>query len=142
MKNYEFDGVIIGTGHNALVLAGYLAKSGLKVAVLERTCFIGGGADTFPSPFHPGFVHEYHSQFHRNIPNLPWHNDLELDQYGLEYIYPQVNNGMPLSDGRGLIVHANPNLTKKSSERFSKKMPGIILKSTTSTRIWTAGSGS
>ena len=95
MINYELDSVIIGAGHNALVLAGYLAKSGLKVAVLERTAFIGGGAGTFPSPFHPGFVHEYHSQFHRNIPNLPWYSDLELDQYGLEYIYPQVNNGMP-----------------------------------------------
>ena len=121
MKNYEFDSVIIGAGHNALVLAGYLAKSGLKVAVLERTAFVGGGAGTFPSPFHPGFVHEYHSQFHRNIPNLPWYSDLELDQYGLEYIYPEVNNGMPLSDGRCLIVHADPNVTKKSIERFSKK---------------------
>jgi len=56
-----------------------------------------------PSPWHPGFIHEYHSQFHRNIPNLPWHNDLELDKHGLEYIYPQVNNGMPLSDGRCLV---------------------------------------
>ncbi len=121
MKTYEFDGVIIGGGHNALVLAGYLAKSGLKVAVLERTAFIGGGCGTFPSPFFPGFVHEYHSQFHRNIPALPWYKDLELHNYGVEYIYPQVNNGMPLSDGRCLIVHADPNVTKKSIERFSHK---------------------
>jgi phytoene dehydrogenase-like protein len=121
MSTQEFDSVVIGAGHNALVLAGYLAKSGLKVAVLERTAFVGGGAGTFPSPWHPGFIHEYHSQFHRNIPNLPWHNDLELDKHGLEYIYPQVNNGMPLSDGRCLVVHADPEVTKKSIERFSKK---------------------
>ncbi|MBI4457101.1 MAG: NAD(P)/FAD-dependent oxidoreductase [Acidobacteria bacterium] len=121
MKTYQFDGIIIGGGHNALVLAGYMAKSGLKVAILERTAFIGGGAGTFPSPFFPGFVHEYHSQFHRNIPALPWYQDLELDNYGVEYIYPPVNNGMPLSDGRCLIIHADPNVTKKSLERFSKK---------------------
>ncbi|MCZ6877591.1 MAG: NAD(P)/FAD-dependent oxidoreductase [Acidobacteria bacterium] len=121
MRKYEFDGVIIGAGHNALVMAGYLAKSGLKVAVLERTAFVGGGAGTFPSPFHPGFVHEYHSQFHRAIPSLPWYKDLDLDNYGLEYIYPPVNNGMPLSDGRNLIVHADPEITRKSIARFSKK---------------------
>ncbi|MBI4454346.1 MAG: NAD(P)/FAD-dependent oxidoreductase [Acidobacteria bacterium] len=121
MKTHEFDGVIIGAGHNALVLAGYLAKSGLKVAVLEKTGFIGGGAGTFPSPYYPGFLHEYHSQFHRNVPNLPWYTDLELDNYGVEYIFPPVNNGMPLSDGRCLIIHADPNITKKSLERFSRK---------------------
>ena len=121
MSNQEFDVVMIGAGHNALVTAGYLAKSGLSVAVLERTAFVGGGAGTFPSPYHPGFLHEYHSQFHRNIPNLPWFEDLQLDQYGLEYIYPPVNNGMPLSDGRALIVHADPEETRKNIERFSKK---------------------
>lgn len=121
MATYEYDGVIIGSGHNALILAGYMAKSGMKVAVLERTPFVGGGAGTFPSPFHPGFSHEYHSQFHRNIPSMPWFKDLELDKYGLEYIYPPVNNGMPLSDGRCLLVHADPELTRKSIERFSKK---------------------
>jgi phytoene dehydrogenase-like protein len=121
MVTQTFDGVIIGAGHNALVLAGYLAKSGLQVAVLERTAFIGGGAGTFPSPFHPGFVHEYHSQFHRNVPGLPWWNDLGLDQYGVEYLYPQVNNGMPLADGRCLIVHADPDVTRRSLARFSKR---------------------
>jgi phytoene dehydrogenase-like protein len=121
MKTHTFDGVIIGGGHNALVLAGYLAKSGLTVAVLERTAFVGGGAGTFPSPFVPGFVHEYHSQFHRNVPSLPWYRDLELDRYGVEYIYPPVNNGMPLSDGRCLIVHADPAVTRRSLERFSKR---------------------
>jgi len=121
MSTQEFDVVMIGAGHNALVTAGYLAKSGLSVVVLERTAFVGGGAGTFPSPYHPGFLHEYHSQFHRNIPNLPWYEDLQLAQYGLEYIYPPVNNGMPLSDGRALIVHADPEETRKNIARFSKK---------------------
>ncbi|SRR5579884_437179 len=121
MAPYDFDGVIIGGGHNALVLAGYMAKSGLKVAVLERTPELGGGLGTIPSPFYPGFYHEFHSQFHRNIPHLPWFKDLELADYGVEYIYPQVNNGMPLSDGRCLLVHADPDITRKSIARFSRK---------------------
>ncbi|MGD0232488.1 MAG: NAD(P)-binding protein, partial [Syntrophorhabdales bacterium] len=34
MRELEFDGIIIGAGPNGLCTAGYLAKAGLKVAVL------------------------------------------------------------------------------------------------------------
>ena len=121
MKTYEFDGVIIGGGHNALVLAGYMAKSGLKVAILERTSHIGGGLATEEYPLYPGFYHEYHAQFHRNVPNLPWFKDLELSEYGVEYIYPEVNNGMPFKSGKNLIIHADPNVSRKSIGRISKR---------------------
>jgi phytoene dehydrogenase-like protein len=39
-----FDAVVVGGGHNGLVAAGYLAKSGLRVAVLERLDHVGGAA--------------------------------------------------------------------------------------------------
>jgi phytoene dehydrogenase-like protein len=40
----EYDAVVVGGGHNGLVAAGYLAKSGLRVAVLERLDHVGGAA--------------------------------------------------------------------------------------------------
>ena len=40
MKNY--DAIVIGAGHNGLTNAAYLAKSGLKVLVLEKNDYIGG----------------------------------------------------------------------------------------------------
>ena len=40
----EYDGIIVGGGHNGLVCAAYLAKAGLKVAVVERNESMGGAA--------------------------------------------------------------------------------------------------
>ena len=40
----QFDTVVVGGGHNGLVAAGYLAKAGLRVAVLERLDHVGGAA--------------------------------------------------------------------------------------------------
>lgn len=42
----SFDTIIIGAGHNGLAAAGFLAKSGCKVVVLEASDHIGGGART------------------------------------------------------------------------------------------------
>ena len=37
----EYDTVIVGGGHNGLVAANYLARSGVKTAVLERRHVLG-----------------------------------------------------------------------------------------------------
>ena len=42
----DTDVLIIGAGHNGLVCAFYLARSGLKVTVLERRGVVGGAAVT------------------------------------------------------------------------------------------------
>ena len=40
----KYDAIVIGAGHNGLCNAAYLAKSGLKVLVLEKNDYIGGAA--------------------------------------------------------------------------------------------------
>ncbi|MCB8876282.1 phytoene desaturase family protein [Acidisoma silvae] len=49
----QYDVVVIGSGHNGLVCANYLARKGMKVAVLERRHVIGGAAVT--EEIHPGY---------------------------------------------------------------------------------------
>ena len=42
----NFDIIVIGSGHNGLTTACYLAKAGMNVAVFERRDEIGGAVCT------------------------------------------------------------------------------------------------
>jgi phytoene dehydrogenase-like protein len=74
----QFDSIIIGAGHNGLVCAAYLAKSGQRVLVLEASDSPGGLAAN--REFHPGFstaVAHSVSHFSRKIAA-----DLQLASHG------------------------------------------------------------
>jgi phytoene dehydrogenase-like protein len=45
-----WDGIILGTGHNSLVLQAYLARCGLRVLSLARAMLLGGGLATVENP--------------------------------------------------------------------------------------------
>jgi phytoene dehydrogenase-like protein len=49
----QYDSIVIGAGHNGLVCAAYLARSGQRVLVLEAGPAPGGLASSYE--FHPGF---------------------------------------------------------------------------------------
>ena len=50
----RYDAIIIGGGHHGTIMACYLAKAGMSVAVLERHTAFGGGAISEEGPS-PGF---------------------------------------------------------------------------------------
>ncbi len=62
-----WDGIIVGAGHNALVLQAYLGKAGLKVLSIDRRHIAGGGLSTMEDPRRPGFLHNTHAFFQRAI---------------------------------------------------------------------------
>ena len=115
----EFDGIIVGGGHNGLTTAAYLARAGLSVAVIERNPEMGGGCSTEEITL-PGFKHSTHSNYHL-LAEGPVPGDLDLARYGLSYVYPQVQHAMIFDDGAAVTVHRDPEKTAASFARFSQK---------------------
>lgn len=92
------DVAIIGGGHNGLVCAGYLAKAGLEVCVLERRGVLGGAAAT--EEFHPGFRNSVAS-YTVSLLNPRVIEELELSAHGLSIIERPIPNFWPLGTEPG-----------------------------------------
>ena len=116
-----YDGIILGTGHNALVLQAYLARAGLRVLSLDRAAAAGGGLATIENPRLPGFFHNIHSFFHRAVTAMPWYRDLELERHGAVYVEPELNVALILPDGRSLEWWLDFDKTVDSVAEFSKR---------------------
>jgi len=112
----SYDVTIIGGGHNGLVAACYLAKSGLKTLVLERREIVGGGAVT--EEIAPGFrvsaLDHAAGPFSAEIAA-----DLKLSQFGLEVIVPQARVLALGTDGRSLCVYEDVGRTVEEVQKFS-----------------------
>src|SRR5687768_17378901 len=117
----HYDALLLGTGHNALVLQAYLSRAGLRTLSLDRAAEPGGGLRTEVNPRLPGFVHHPHSFFHRAITRMPWFRDLELEGHGVRYLQPDLNVAMLLRDGRALEWWTDLERTAASFAEFSKK---------------------
>jgi hypothetical protein len=117
----EYDAIIIGAGHNGLILAAYLGKAGLRTLLIDRRHIAGGGLSTMEDPRHPGFLHNTHAFFQRAITAMPWFADLELERHGAHYIEPELNVALLTSDGRALEWWTDIDRTIESFSGFSKR---------------------
>lgn len=120
----RFDAVIIGAGHNGLVAAYYLARAGLKVALLERRDVVGGAAVT--EEFHPGFRNSTAS-YTVSLLQPKIIADMQLHRYGYRVVERPMANFLPLDDGRYLKVGGGLARTqaefRKFSERDAQRLP-------------------
>jgi phytoene dehydrogenase-like protein len=114
----RYDAIIIGAGHNGLVTAAYLGKSGKKVLVLERRPLVGGIAVT--EEVYPRF--KFFTCAHLAGSFAPEIiRDLALGQHGLEIPHRDLPLLAPLRDGGGLVIPNDPVKAAGSIGRFSQK---------------------
>jgi putative alpha-1,2-mannosidase len=130
----DYDGVVIGAGHNGLILQAYLARAGLKILMLERSLHVGGGLYTVEDNAHPGFYHNVHAVFLRAITATPWFRDLDLESFGARLVEPEVNVALHLEDGRCFVMHRDAEQTARSLARFSQPDADTFLRRASSWR--------
>ncbi len=109
------DVIIIGAGHNSLVAAGYLAKAGRRVVVLEKRSVIGGVATTEES--FPGFKISPCADTAGYLSDVV-KADLKLDSQ-VEIISLDPIASSPEPDGTHLTIWRDTARTVKEIERFS-----------------------
>jgi phytoene dehydrogenase-like protein len=111
----SYDAIVIGAGHNGLVCAAYLQRSGLKTLVVESTDRIGGACVT--EELFPGYrISTAAYSLSLLLPEIM--SDLEL---GLDIRPKDPESFSPVEGGEGLVMWRDPVKRHESISRFSKK---------------------
>ncbi|MCC6212124.1 MAG: NAD(P)/FAD-dependent oxidoreductase [Burkholderiales bacterium] len=116
----RYDFIVIGSGHNGLACAGYLARAGASVLVLERSARVGGSCHTAQATL-PGYLHNICSMVHTHIPLSPVYRDLELERHGVRYVYPDQLRGTIFPDHRCLVMYRDSAQMAAEIARFSAR---------------------
>ncbi|MGH2590584.1 MAG: phytoene desaturase family protein [Actinomycetota bacterium] len=112
-----YDAIVIGGGHNGLVSAGFLAKSGARTVVLEARGKTGGAADTSsPWPEHPDFKVTTYSYVMSLMPPTII-RELDLERHGYK-VTPFGPYYQAYPDGRSIKIYTDD--AKKNHESISQ----------------------
>lgn len=98
------DAVIIGSGPNGLAAGIRLAEEGLSVKIFEQAETVGGGTRTQELTL-PGFHHDVCSAIHPMAKASPYLGSLPLEDYGLEWIDPEIPLAHPLDDKPAAVLY-------------------------------------
>ena len=114
----EYDAIIIGAGHNGLTCGCYLAKAGLRVLILEEHSTIGGMTITEEITL-PGFKSDVHAFGYQLANTSPVPEELGLNRYGFELLYPEISFSHIFPDGNYITMYRSLERTIDSIRRFS-----------------------
>ena len=118
MGVFERDVVIIGGGHNGLACAGYLAKAGLDVLVLEKRDLVGGAAAT-EEPW-PGYRVSSASYVVSLMPPQVV-RELDLKRFGYEVSIITPDYFVPFPDGTSLTLWGDVERDAANIARFNER---------------------
>jgi len=116
MTDSTYDAIIIGAGHNGLVTAGYLARAGWKVLVLERRPIVGGACVT--EAVFPGYRVSTASYLVSLLQEKVV-RELELPRYGYKVFPKDPAYFAPYPDDRHLFMYQDMARTCQEIAKFS-----------------------
>ena len=120
----SYDAIVIGAGHNGLITAGYLARAGKKVLVVEARDVVGGACTS--EELIPGATWSS-CAFIASLLRPEIIADLELERYGLEMYQTEANEVSIFPDGSHLFVWKDMDKTLREIEKFSKRDAAAFL---------------
>jgi phytoene dehydrogenase-like protein len=99
----EYDVVVVGAGPNGLAAAITMAQAGYSVIVFEGKSSLGGGTRSLELT-QPGFIHDICSSVHPLGVSSKFFRSLPLDQYGLEWIFPEIPLAHPMDYQPAVLI--------------------------------------
>jgi len=115
----DYDLIVVGAGHNALISAAYAAKAGYRVGVFERREIVGGAVSTVEHV--PGYQFDLGGSAHILIRLTPIVEELDLYSYGLEYLEVDPLFFAPYEDDQSVFIYRDVN---KTCEHLDRTFPG------------------
>jgi phytoene dehydrogenase-like protein len=121
MPATDFDAIVVGAGHNGLVCAAYLARAGLRTALLEARASVGGVAS---SESFGGATVNICNCDHVTFRTTPVMEELRLAEHGLRYldVEPTTVN-LAWSGGPAWIGHHD---VEQTLESIAPSYPGEV----------------
>ena len=121
VEMFDAEAIVVGGGHNGLICAAYLARSGMKTILLEARETVGGCAST---------VSDLGAKFnicacdHSLIRAMPLLEELDLFENGLDYLEPEATYVNSFHDGQHPWVSFHS--TARTLEGLAKTHPDQV----------------
>ena len=116
----NYDTIVIGGGHNGLVSAAYLARSGARTVVLESRGTLGGAATT-ESPWEDApHLRVTRLSYVMSLMPPTIVRDLSLDRHGYT-VHPMGPYYQAFPEGGSLTLYEDPARTHAELAKWSKK---------------------